>query len=123
MHEIIPNLFISNNLIEPKKGEIDHIISLGLNLKKIPGILETFVPINNIDIGLDFALPIINDLLSKNKKILILSKEGANLCTTFTFIYLCKYRKMSINDAKKLLNHNINETIKNYLKNDIDEFL
>ena len=104
-HEIITNLYLGNK--EATKFSevmgIDYIISIGAQPKN--KTIENFhIGIKddntlNISDELDTITSLMDELLTKNKKIMIHCNAGRNRSPSFVLAYICKYKNMELEEA------------------------
>ena len=127
--EIIPNLYLGNRLSTTiaDKLNIDHIISIGSKTKSI-GISNTHIGLrddNSLDITkeLNNVTKLMDDLLKKNKKILIHCRAGINRSPSFVLAYMCKYKEMDYDNAmafilikRKSCKFSFKENVKKWLE-------
>jgi len=117
--KIIENLYLGNQYSTTIIKRIDTIVSIGCNSKannitnnitnkntnKITNYKISVIDKKSTDLTphLDNVTDYINEELNKKHKVLVHCKAGINRSTAFVLAYLCKYEKMSIEDAKKIL--------------------
>ena len=105
--KIIENLYLGNQYSTTIIKRIDTIVSIGCNSKanKITNYKISVRDKKSTDLTphLDNVTDYINEELNKKHKVLVHCKAGINRSTAFVLAYLCKYEKMSIEDAKKIL--------------------
>ena len=113
--KIIENLYLGNQYSTTIIKRIDTIVSIGCNSKANNITNKITNNITNYKISvrdkkstdltphLDNVTDYINEELNKKHKVLVHCKAGINRSTAFVLAYLCKYEKMSIEDAKKIL--------------------
>ena len=105
--KIIENLYLGNQYSTTIIKRIDTIVSIGCNSKanKITNYKISVRDKKSTDLTphLDNVTDYINEELNRKHKVLVHCKAGINRSTAFVLAYLCKYEKMSIEDAKKIL--------------------
>ena len=107
--EIIDNLYQGNQYSTKIIKNIDTIISIGCN-SKANNITNYKISISDkkdsdLTLFLDDVTKYINDELDKKHKILVHCKGGINRSTAFILAYLCKYKNMSIDEAKEWISN------------------
>ena len=131
-NEIIPNLYLGNRLSTTiaDKLNIDHIISIGSKNKSI-GISNTHIGLrddNTLDITkeLNQVTTLMDELLKKNKKILIHCRAGMNRSPSFVLAYMCKYKNMDYENCmefiltkRKSCRFSFKENVKKWLENTV----
>jgi len=105
--KIIENLYLGNQYSTTIIKRIDTIVSIGCN-SKANNITNYKISVRDkkstdLTPHLDNVTDYINEELNKKHKVLVHCKAGINRSTAFVLAYLCKYEKMSIEDAKKIL--------------------